>query len=125
MKTVAILAALFATNFGGAMILPALGRWRDTGTLIIGPLVIGTALVIAGACAVIYGVKARRETSGRNVLTVSTILAGAFYVVPLIMAFFHQRTDLRDWLVCGALAVAAVLFYGRCLFLIRRSPAMA
>jgi len=122
-RTLAILVALFATNFGGAMVLPALGRWRDTGTLVLGPPLIGTTLVIAGACAAIYGIKGRRASGGITVLTFSTILAGAFYLVPLILAFFHDRSGLLDWVVCGAMAVASVLFYGRCLFLIRRSRA--
>jgi hypothetical protein len=118
-RTLAILAALFGTVFGGAMVLPALARWRNTGALLPGPLLAGSALVIIAACALIYGVRTHRGARGRKLISAFTIAAAAFYVVPLIQAFFLRKTDLLGWIFCGLLAGASILFYGSCLYLIQ------
>lgn len=70
LRTVVLLAALFGTVFGtvfgGAMILPALGHWRDRGVLQLGPLLAGSAVAVIAGCAVIYGVRTYREARGRK-----------------------------------------------------------
>jgi hypothetical protein len=103
-QTIVILTALFGTVFGGAMVLPALGRGPQTGTLILWPLVVGTALVAAAGWAALYGIRRHRVARGKNVISIGIIAAGAFYVVPLIQAFFVQKliwrggSSARFWL---------------------------
>ena len=53
MRIISMLVALFGTVFGGAMILPVLGLWRDRGVLHLGPLLAGSALAFVALCAVI------------------------------------------------------------------------
>lgn len=122
-RTMAILAALFGTVLGGSLVMPALGRWRDTGVLVLWPVLVGSLLAVIAACVVVYGVKKLRGTRGRNLISAFTIAAGVFYVVPLAQNFFFRRTELTGWIFCGVLAVASVLFYGTCLYLVRRSSA--
>ena len=122
-RTTAILAALFGSVLGGAMVLPALGRWRDTGTLHLGPLVVGCALALMAGCAVIYGVRTHRGAGGRKLIGAFIIAAGIFYVIPLIQAFFMPRIDRWGWVFCVLLAAASILFYGSCFRFIRRSAA--
>ena len=122
-RIIAVLAALFGSVVGGAMVLPALGQWRDRGVLHLGPLLAGSALGIIAGCAVIYGVRTHRGARGRRLISFFIIAAGSFYVVPLILAFFLQRTDLMGWIFCAVLAAASISFYGSCLYFIRNSPA--
>ena len=124
-RTAGIVAALFGTVFGGAMVLPALGRWRDTGILHAGPFVIGSVVAIIAARAVIYGIRKHRGTRGKTVISVFTILAGSFYVTPLIQAFFVPKVNWAGWTFCILLAAAAILFYGGCLRFIRHLAAPA
>jgi hypothetical protein len=122
MRTIAMLIALFGTVFGGAMILPALGQWRDRGVLHLGPLLAGSTLAILAGCAVIYGVRIYRGTQSRKLISVFVIAAGNFYVVPLIQAFFISKIDLTEWIFCASLAAGSLLFYGGCLYRIWRPP---
>jgi len=124
-RTAGIVAALFGTVFGGAMVLPALGRWRDTGILHAGPLVTGGAVAIIAACAVIYGIRKHRGSRGKTVISAFTILAGSFYVTPLIQALFIPKVNGTGWIFCILLAAAANSFYGSCLYFIRHPPAPA
>jgi len=114
-RIVAMLAAIFGTVLGGAMVLPALGLWRDRGILHAEPLFTGCALAAIAGCAVIYGVARYRETRGRKLVTLFLVLAGSFYVVPLVQAFLFHKADLAGWIFCATLAAASVLFYGSCL----------
>jgi len=123
MRTIAMLMALFGTVFGGAMILPALGQWRDRGVLYLGPLLVGSVLAFLASCAVIYGVRTHRGTRSRKLISVFMIAAGSFYVVPLAQAFFNAKIDWTGWLFCAVLAAASVLFYGGCLYRLWHSPA--
>jgi hypothetical protein len=124
MKRIAvILVALFGTVFGGAMVLPALGQWRDRGVLHLGPLLMGSVLAIIAALAVIYGVRTHRGARGKKLISVFVIAAGSFYVVPLIQAFFISRINWTGWMFCIVLAAASILFYGGCLYRIWHSPA--
>jgi len=114
-QTIVILTALFGTVFGGAIVLPALGRWRQSGILIWWPLVVGTALVAVAGWGALYGISRRRVARGRNLINIGVIAAGAFYIVPLSQASFVQKTDLAGWIFCAVLAVASVSFFGTCL----------
>ncbi len=122
-RTIVILAALFGTMFGGAMIMPALALWSRKGILHPGPLLTGSLLVIIGGLVMIHGVKTLRGSGGRKLITGFTIAAGTFYVVPLIQSFFVPNVDLTDWLFCILLAAASILFYGSCLYIMWRFPA--
>ena len=115
-RTISMLMALFVTVLGGAMVLPALGQWRDRGVLHPGPLLTGGALAFMAFCAVNYGVRTHRGTKGRKWISVFVMAAGSFYVVPLVQAFFIRKTDLTGWIVCAVLAAGSILFYGRCLY---------
>jgi hypothetical protein len=53
-------------------------------------------------------------------ISIGAIAAGAFYIVPLIQAFFVQKADLAGWIFCAVLAVLSVSFYGTCLRFNRR-----
>jgi hypothetical protein len=108
--------ALFGTVLGGAIVLPALGRWRDRGVLHLGPLLTGGALASIAFCVVSYAVRAHRGTKGRKWISVLMLAAGSFYVVLLIQAFFIRKADLTGWIVCAVLAAGSILFYGRCLY---------
>jgi hypothetical protein len=123
MQTIAMLMALFGTVFGGAMILPALGQWRDRGMLHLGPLLVGSVLAILAGCVVIYGVRTHRGTRNRKLISVFVIAAGSFYVVPLIQSFFISKTDWTGWAFCVGLTAASILFYGSCLYRIWHLPA--
>jgi hypothetical protein len=123
MRTIAMLMAIFGTVFGGAMVLPALGQWRDRGVLHLGPLLAGSALAIVAGCVVIYGVRTYRGARGRKLVSIFTIVAGSFYVVPLIQAFFISKTDWAGWIFCAILAAVSISFYGSCLYRIWDSPA--
>jgi len=124
MKRIAvILAALFGTVFGGAMVLPALGQWRDRGVLHLGPLLTGSALVIIAGLAVFYGVRTHRGARGKKLISVFVIAAGSFYLAPLIQAFFISIVDWTGLVFCAVLAAASILFYGGCLYRIWYSPA--
>jgi hypothetical protein len=122
-RIVAMLMALFGTVLGGAMVLPALGQWRDRGVLHRGPLLMGIALAIIAGCAVIYGVRTHRGAQGRKLIGMFVMAAGTFYVVPLIQAFFFSKFDWTGWTFCAVLATASILFYGSCLYRLWRSPA--
>lgn len=111
-----IMAALFGMVMGGAMILPALGRWHHTGMLLLDPLLTGIILVIAGAGVSFYGIKDRRETRGRKLISLGIIAAGTFYIVPFIQAFFSRDIDGTGWIFCILLAAASVGFFGRCYY---------
>lgn len=119
-QTIVILTALFGTVFGGAMVLSALGRWHQKGILIWWPLVVGAALVAVAGWGALDGIRRHRVARGKNLITIGAIAAGAFYVVPLIQAFFVQKADLAGWIFCAVLAVVSVSFYGTCLRLNRR-----
>ncbi len=123
MQTIAMLLALFGTVFGGAMILPALGQWRDRGVLHLAPLVMGSGLAFLAGCAVIYSVRTRRGTRNRKLISVFVIAAGSFYLVPLIQSFSIGKSDLSGWIFCAGLAVTSISFYGVCLYRIWHSPA--
>lgn len=124
MKRIAvILAVLFGMVFGGAMVLPALGQWRERGILHLGPLLTGGALAILAGLAVIYGVRTYRGAQGRKLINVFVIAAGSFYLVPLVQAFFISGVDWTGWVFCAVLAAASILFYGNCLYLLRHSLA--
>ncbi len=114
-RIIATLAAIFGTVLGGALILPALGMWRDRGILQAGPLLTGCALVVIAGCGVFYGTAHQRGASGRKLITAFLVLAGCFYVVPLVQAFFTHKADLVGWICCATLAVVSGLFYGGCL----------
>ncbi len=114
-QTIVILTALFGTVFGGAMVLPALGRWHQTGILIWWPLVVGAVLVTVAGWAALYGIRRHRVARGKNLISIGVIAAGAFYVVPLIQAFFVPKAGLAGWIFCAFLAIASVSFYGTCL----------
>jgi hypothetical protein len=117
MKRIAvIMTALFGTVFGGAMILPALGRWHHTGTLLLYPLLTGIALVVVGAGVSFHGIKTHREARGRKLISLGIIAAGTFYVVPLIQTFFIRETDWTGWIFCILLAAVSVVFFGRCYY---------
>lgn len=120
-QTTAILVALFGSVLGGSMLMPALGRWHQTGVLHLWPVVVGCALAFAAGFAALYGVRSARQARGRMLITVAIIAAGAFYTVPLFQAFFLRKTDLAGWVFCALLALASVLFYGACYRFHRRS----
>src|ERR1017187_3958006 len=65
-RIVVIMAALFGMVTGGGMILPALGRWHHTGSLLLPLLLMGTVLLAVGASVSIYGIKTYKETRGRR-----------------------------------------------------------
>lgn len=115
-QTILILTALFGTVFGGAMVLPALARWRDMDFLPLWPVVIGTAVVVVTGWATLYCIRRHQRTRarGRSLISIGVIAAGAFYIAPLIQAFFLHRGDWVGSLFCVILAVASVLFYGTC-----------
>jgi hypothetical protein len=117
-----ILAALFGTVLGGAMVLPALGRWHQAGVLILWPLVLGSILVTVGGGGALFAIKRYRLPRGRNLISLAIIAAGAFYVAPLAQAFFIPKADLIGWIVCAFLAVASTLFFGMCFRLNRNLP---
>jgi cation transport ATPase len=119
-QTIVILTALFGTVFGGAMMLPALGRWHQAGILIWWPLVVGAVLVVVAGWGALYGIRRHRVAQGKNLISIGAIAAGAFYVVPLIQSFFVQKADLAGWIFCAVLAVVSVSFYGTCLHFNRR-----
>lgn len=119
-QTIVILTTLFGTVFGGAMVLPALGRWHQTGILIWWPLVVGSTLVAIAGWGALYGIRRQREARGKNLISIGAIAAGAFYIVPLIQAFFVQKADVAGWIFCVVLAVISVSFYGTCLRFNRR-----
>lgn len=121
-RTSVILAALFGTVLGGAMLLPALGRWHQTGVFHLGPFLRGTALAMVAAGAAVYGVRTYQGVCGRRLIGYFTIAAGCFYMVPLIQAFFIPRTDSTGWAFCALLAAASLAFYGSCLHSIRSFP---
>jgi hypothetical protein len=124
-RTIAILMAIFGTVLVGGMVLPALGRWHNRGVLRPGPLLAGIALgpIAAGSViSVIYGVSTHQGVRGRKWISIFLIVAGGFYVVPLIQAFYISKVDSAGWIFCTVLAVASVLFYGGCLYRIWRFP---
>ena len=121
MRTIAILMALFGTVLGGSMVMPALGQWHDRGVLHLGPLLAGTALAIIAGCTVIYGVRTHRRTRGNKLISIFIIAAGSFYVVPLIQAFYIQKSDRVEWIFCAVLAAASISFYGGCWYRIWHS----
>jgi hypothetical protein len=114
LQTIVILTALFGTVFGGAMVLPALGRWHQTGILIWWPIAVGAALVAVTGWGALYGIRRRRVARGGNLISIGAIAAGAFYVVPLIQAFFVKKADLAGWIFCAILALVSIAFYGTC-----------
>ena len=116
MRIVTLLMALCGTVKGGAMILPALGRWHVRGVLPLGPRLVGCALVVIAAGAAVCGIRTHRGTHGRKWISIFTVAAGCFYLVPLIQAFCIGKSDLAGWLFCIILAVVSVLFYGGCLY---------
>jgi uncharacterized membrane protein len=120
MKQIIILAALFGMVLGGAMILPALGRWHQTGLLLIPPLLIGTVLLAAGAGVSLYGIKSYKEMRGRKLVNLGIFAAGTFFVVPLLHAPFIRGADLAGWIFCILLAGASLVFFGRCYHLNRQ-----
>ena len=122
LKLLLILAALFGSIFGGAMVLPALGRWRDTGVLPVSPLILGTVIALVAGAAAWRGLRHYREARGRKLITIGVVAAGGFYVVPLVQAFFMPQITVGGWIFCGVLAAASVLFYGKC-FLLNRNLA--
>jgi hypothetical protein len=114
LNTLVILAALFGSVFGGALVLPALGRWQVSGVLLLWPLGLGTALVCLAGAAALYGVSRYRGTRGRKLIAVGIIAAGGFYMVPLLQAFFLPKAGVGGWVFCALLAVASLSFYGSC-----------
>jgi hypothetical protein len=124
-RTLVILAAFFGMVLGLAMILPALGQWHRTGILrSMSPLVIGPSLVFCGGIVSFYGIKTRKEARGRGLIALAIIVAGGFYVIPFIMAFFESRkTDVFGWIFCAALATASLAFFGKCFQFNRRVSA--
>jgi hypothetical protein len=119
-RIIVILTALFGTVFGGAMILPTLGRWHQTGTLLLYPFLTGIILFVLSAGISFYGIRTYRETRGRKLIGIGIIAAGTFYVVPLIQAFFIPEADWVGWIFCILLAAASILFYGNCYYFNRR-----
>jgi hypothetical protein len=110
-----ILAALFGTVFGGAMVMPALGRWRDTGTLVLWPVVVGACLTTVSGWVAFHSIRRRKVARGGNSIIMAIVAAGSFYCVPLIQAFFVRRADLAGWVFCAILATGSICFYGTCL----------
>jgi hypothetical protein len=124
MKQIAIiLAALFGTAFGGAMVLPALGIWKKTGNLHLSPLSIGIIIVLISSGIVVGGIKTYRQERGRKLIGAFTIAAALFYTMPLLQGFFIPNVNLSGWIFCILLAMASVLFYGSCLYFLRHSHA--
>ena len=121
-RTIIILAALFGTVFGGALVLPDLGRWHRNGTLVLWPLLAGVVVTVICGWALLYLVQRPRGARGRKLIGLGIIAAGAFYVVPLVQAFFVQKTDLMGWIICAFLAVGSVFYYGTCFRLNRHLP---
>ena len=119
LKSLIILAALFGSVFGGAMVLPALGRWQHTGVLVMGPLILGAALACVAGAAALYGISRYRGARGRRLIGIAIIGAGAFYEVPLLQAFLLQDVCRAGWLFCIVMAVASLGFYGMCFHLNR------
>jgi len=119
-QIIIILAALFGMVMGGAMILPALGRWHHSGLLLLPPLLMGTVLLAAGAGVSLYGIQHYKETRGRRLVNLGIFAAGAFFVVPLLQAPFIRGADLAGWIFCSLLAVASLMFFGRCYYLNRQ-----
>ena len=116
-QRLSILAALFGTVFGGALVLPALGRWHHQGILVLWPMVLGCALILLGGCVAINGVRRYRGAQGRKWIASGILAAGAFYMVPLVQSCFFQSVDTASWVFCIFLALASILFYGTCFHL--------
>ena len=119
-RTIIIMAALFGMVMGGAMILPALGRWHHTGSLLLPPLLAGTVLLAVGAGVSIYSIKTCKETRGRRLVSLGIFASGTFFMVPLLQAFFIREMDLAGWIFCILLAAASFAFFGRCHYLNRQ-----
>lgn len=119
-RTWIILASLFGTAFGGALVLPALAAWYRHGVLHLGPLLMGVTVALVSAAVTLYAAWALRGAAGRKWATAFAILALAFYTTPLVQSFFVGNADRTDWTVCILLAAGAVAFYGLCLSLLWR-----
>ena len=113
-KIVIIMAALFGMVMGGGMILPVLGRWHHTGSLLLHPLLMGVVLLAAGAGVSIYGIKTYKETRGRRIVNLGIFAAGTFFAAPLLQALFIREMDLAGWIFCILLAAASLVFFGWC-----------
>jgi hypothetical protein len=121
LKTLIILAALFGSVFGGALVLPALGRWNHTGVLFLWPLLLGGASALFSGGVAFYAVKSYRGVRGRKLIATGIAAAGCFYMVPLIQSFWMPNVDLAGRAFCGLLALTSLLFYGVCFRLNRKS----
>ena len=124
-RIVAILGALFGMVFGLSMVLPQLGQWSRTGVMHSATfLLLGVALVVVGGSAAFYGIRTHRDARGRKLISVGLIAACGFYGMPFFLAFFQSReVNLMDWIFCGGLTAAAILFFGSCFYFNRHLPA--
>ena len=90
-RIVIIMAALFGMVMGGGMILPALGRWHHTGSLLLPPLLMETALLAVGAGVSVYGIKTYKETRGRRLVSLGIFATGTFFVRPCCRPYSSGR----------------------------------